>query len=213
MSTAPKLARLSLSAFLFWAIASPTHASEAPAPGTGSASEVEAPTSEPLLRILVQSGLSSYDNSSWLGGTFSVGGRVAGAVWFVAGAGVETRPESQVTTSAGRVAVPATFGFRRVAALPQGIELRGGGDFVLMLEEGLSPDSAERVLRPRPGGLLEMGLAVPLAARVALDLAVSLGAVVREQPSKVDDLPPLIGPEPRFQLRLGVRFGIPAKNR
>jgi hypothetical protein len=58
-----------------------------------------------------------------------------------------------------------------------------------------------------------MGLAVPLAARVALDLAVSLGAVVREQPSNVDDLPPLIGPEPRFQLRLGVRFDIAAKTR
>jgi hypothetical protein len=208
ISVSSKLALLSLSALLLLAVTSPAVASDAVPP-----SESQSRTAAPRVRLLVQSGLSSYDNSSWLGGTFSVGGRVAGAVWFVAGAGVETRPESQVTTSAGRVTVPATFGFRRVAELPQGIELRGGGDFVLMLEEGLSPDSTERVLRPRPGGLLEMGLAVPLAARVALDLAVSLGAVVREQPSKVDDLPPLIGPEPRFQLRLGVRFGIPAKNR
>jgi len=213
ISVSPKLALLSLSALLLLAVTSPAVAADAVPPTATPASEGHSQTAEPRVRLLVQSGLSSYDNSSWLGGTFSVGGRVAGAVWFVAGAGVETRPESQATTSAGHFTVPATFGFRRVAALPQGIELRGGGDFVLMLEEGLNPGSTERVLRPRPGGLLEMGLAVPLAARVALDLAVSLGAVVREQPSNVDDLPPLIGPEPRFQLRLGVRFDIAAKTR
>jgi hypothetical protein len=211
MNTSPKLALFSLSGWLFFLIVSPAAAAEVGAPVPASTSEASSPHSEPLIRLLFQSGLSSYDNSSWLGGTFSVGGRIAGAVWFVASAGVETRPQSQATTSASHLTVPATFGFRRVAVLPQGIEIRGGGDFVLMLEEGLSPDAVERTLRPRPGGLLEIGLAVPLAKRIALDLAVSLGAVLREQPSKVEELSPLVGPDPRFQLRFGLRFGIAPK--
>ena len=164
------------------------------------------PKSPPALRILGLASLSSYDGSSWLGGTLVFEGRVDGAVWFVGTVSAETRPEIQSTSSAGRFALPTQFGFRRVARLPGGIELRGGGDFLLILENAMPEGEEERVLAPRPGGLLELGLTLPLAGRVGLDLALGMGAVIREQPSEVAGLPPLVGPDPRFQLRMGLRI-------
>lgn len=175
------------------------------------ASESGAGQRQPAVRLLGQASLSAYDGSSWLGGGLLIEGRVAGAVWFIGGAGVETRPKAQSTTSAGHLAVPTQFGFRRVAFLPGKLELRGGGDFLLILEEGLDEGATERTLTARPGGLLEMGLTVPLGQRLALDLAVSMGAVIRQQPSEVEGLPPLIGPAPRFQLRIGLRFNVDPK--
>jgi hypothetical protein len=56
-----------------------------------------------------------------------------------------------------------------------------------------------------------MGLTLPLGQRLALDLAVSIGAVIRQQPSEVTGLPPITGPAPRFQLRLGLRFNVDPK--
>lgn len=179
----------------------------APALATESAPDPK----EPTVRLLGQASLSAYDGSSWLGGGLFIEGRVAGAVWFIGGASVETRPKEQSTTSAGHLAVPTQVGFRRVALLPGKLALRGGGDFLLILEEALDEGATERTLTARPGGLLEMGLTLPLGQHLALDLAVSMGAVLRQQPSEVAGLPPLIGPAPRFQLRLGLRFNVAAK--
>ena len=182
-----------------------------PAGGALAATDPPPSPAEPSVRLLGQVSLSAYDGSSWLGGALLFEGRVAGAVWFVGGAGLQSRPPSQSTTSAGHLAVPAQFGFRRVAALPGHLELRGGGDFLLILEAAQQGSEEERKIAARPGGLLEMGLTVPLARTLDLDLAVSLGAVIREQPSEVLGLPPLVGPAPRFQLSVGLRWGLAPK--
>ena len=162
----------------------------------------------PAVRLLAQASLSAYDESSWLGGGLAVEGRVAGAVWFIGGASVETRPDVQVSTSAGRFTVPVQLGFRRVAFLPGRLELRGGGDFLLVFEAALPAGEEERVLAPRPGGVLELGLTLPLGTRLDFDLALRMGAVIREHPSEIPGLPPLTGPDPRFQLRMGLRLNL-----
>jgi hypothetical protein len=162
----------------------------------------------PAVRLLAQASLTAYDESSWLGAGLAIEGRVAGAVWFIGGASFETRPEVQATTSAGRFTVPLQLGFRRVAFLPGRLELRGGGDFLLVFEAALPAGEEERVLAPRPGGLLEIGLTLPLGRRLNFDLALRMGAVFREHPSEIPGLPPLSGPDPRFQLRMGLRLNL-----
>ncbi len=179
--------------------------------GALAATDPSPSAAQPSVRLMGQVSLSAYDGSSWLGGRLLVEGRIAGAVWFAAGAGLQSRPASQSTTSAGHLAVPAQFGFRRVAALPGHLELRGGGDFLLILEAAQDGAEEERKIAARPGGLLEMGLTVPLARTLDLDLAVSLGAVIRDTPSEVLGLPPLVGPAPRFQLSVGLRWGLAPK--
>lgn len=166
----------------------------------------ELPGVDARLRLLGQASLSSYDLSSWLGGGVFVQGLIHGPVWFSAGGGLETRPEEQATTSAGRLAVPLQVGFRFAAQLPGGLEVRGGSDLLVVLESVEQASGESRTLTPRPGGLLETGLSVPLGGPVAFDISVSIGAVRREPSSELPGLPALPGPDPRFQLRLGVRF-------
>lgn len=207
---------------LLWALLPLLHPGNAIAAGESPGSAIAAgrshapdPGFEPSVRLLGQVSLSAYDGSSWIGGGLLFEGRVAGAVWFSSGAGLQSRPKSQNTTSAGHLTVPAQFGFRRVANLPGDLELRGGGDFLLIfeaaLETALEEPEAERKIAVRPGGLLEMGLTLPLARTLDLELSVSLGAVIREQPSEVLGLPPLVGPALRFQLSVGLRWDLAPK--
>lgn len=179
---------------LFTFVALPSSSQAAPGP--------------PGLRISTQAALTSYDSSSWLGASIALEGRIAGAVWFRGAFGFDRRNSEAVTTSAERNAMPMQFGFRRIGRLPDGIELRGGGDFLLVLEEALPYGEQERVLAARPGGLLEIGMTLPLGARAAFELDVGLGAALRELPVEDVELPPLIGPTPRFQLRLGLRVDL-----
>ena len=168
----------------------------------------QAATEPAVLRISTQAALTSYDSSSWLGASLALEGRIAGAVWFRGAVGFDRRNLEAVTTSADQNAVPMQFGFRRVGRLPDGIELRGGGDFLLVLEEALPYGEPQRILTARPGGLLEIGMTLPLGERAALDLDVGLGAALREPPVDNLELPPLLGPTPRFQLRLGIRLDL-----
>jgi len=45
---------------------------------------------------------------------------------------------------------------------------------------------------------------MPLGGPLALDLAMSAGAVHRERPGEVQGLPAVLGPDPRFSLSIGL---------
>ncbi|MEE2828254.1 MAG: hypothetical protein VX498_03620 [Myxococcota bacterium] len=166
----------------------------------------EAPTAS-RLRLTSWTTLSLYDGGSWLGGGVRLQGNIYGPVWLSGGIGLDTRAATGTSSTGSTRAIPTHLGVRFEAELTQGIRIRGGGDLLLILDP--PPEDADENLQVVPGGQLSLGLSLPLGGPFAIVVEAAAGAIHSESPSPLDGLPPGMGPEPRFQLSVGLDLDLP----